>query len=446
MRMRAFAAALTLCLVSALAGGASDAGVAAPGSSSIDWTHFRFDRNHTGYQPYESTLSQGNIGSAELLWEYSLGGQDSIDYFSSPAVVNGIVYVGTDDGHLFAYSADGCGGEFCSTPLWESTYIPQMIDSPAVANGIVYIGSQTSYTDASGKLDAFAADGCGQSTCEPLWQGDAGPDSIIDSSPAVWKDLVFIGGKNLYAFKAAGCGKPVCKPMWTGKLGNNTESSPVIYKGVVYVGDSDGKLYAFKASGCGARGCMPLWTADYAGTSFDYGSSPSVSNGAVYIASFDRLSAFDANGCGKAKCKPLWQGVPKSEGDGFIFSGSPAIANGLVYIPSSEDTYGLAVYPAAGCGQSTCVWSFFLTGPGTQSVIDSSPTVANGVVYAGRNTGEVLAWADTCGQETCGPLWVGQTAAGQIVNASPTVVNGKIFVGSSDAGEDGVLYVYGLPQ
>lgn len=448
MRAHTVVAVLMLSVVAMLPCSTSHADQPAkrPGTASIDWTHFRFDEKHTGYQPLEITLSQDNIGSAQLLWQDSLGGTDSIVYFSSPAVVNGVVYVGTDDGHLFAYSADGCGGEICTTPLWESEYIPQMIDSPAVANGILYIGSQTSYTDASGKLDAFAADGCGQSVCQPLWQGDAGPVSIIDSSPAVWKGLVFVGAKDLYVFNAAGCGKRHCKPVWTGRLGDKTESSPVIYKGVVYIGDNDGKLYAFTATGCGALTCKPQWTADYAGSSFDYGSSPSISNGVVYIASYDRLSAFDAEGCGKARCKPLWQGVPKSEGDGFIFGGSPAIAHGRVYIPSSEDTYGVAVYPAKGCGKAECVWSWFLTGPGTQSAIESSPTIANGVVYAGRNTGEILAWAETCGEKACSPLWVGQTAAGQIVNASPTVVNGKIYIGSSDANEDGVLYVYGLPQ
>ena len=449
MRASRWAAiAIALSLASTVCAGASDTSRPAntAAGTSIDWPHFRFDKNHTGEQPFETTLSQDNIGSAGLLWQDSLGGTDSLVYFSSPAVVNGIVFVGTDDGHLFAYSADGCGGQLCTTPLWESDYFPQMIDAPAVANGVVYIGSQTSYTDASGKLNAFAADGCGQSICEPLWRGDAGLVSIDESSPAVWKDIVFVGAKNLYAFAANGCGKKRCKPLWTGKLGDITLSSPVIYKGVVYIGDNDGKLYAFKAAGCGARTCGPLWTADYAGTSFDYGSSPSVSDGVVYIASDDRLSAFDTKGCGKSTCTPLWQGLPKSEGDGFIFGGSPAIADGRVFIPSSEDTYGVAVYPAKGCGQRTCVWSSFLTGPGFQSAIESSPTLANGIVYAGRNTGEVLAWAENCAQETCAPLWVGQTAAGQIVNASPTVVNGKIYVGSSDADADGVLYVYGLPH
>lgn len=446
MRSRIVAgAALALSFILPLLGTSADAQPEAKAQGEVNWHHFRFDSNHTGFQPFETTLSTKNIGQAVTLWEDALGGADTIVDFSSPAVVNGVVYVGTDDGHLFAYPADGCGQAGCFTPLWESTTLPQMIDAPAVANGIVYIGSQTSPSNAAGKLNAFAADGCGQALCKPLWQGDAGPDSIIDSSPAVWKRSVFVGARNLYAFNAEGCGKRLCKPIWTGKLAEDTLSSPVIYKGVVYIGDGDGKLYAFKALGCGQSTCKPLWTAEFAGSSFDYGSSPSISSGVVYIASFDRLSAFDANGCGKAKCKPLWQGVPKNEGDGHIFGGSPAIANGHVYIPSAEDSYGVAVYPANGCGQATCVWSAFLRGPGFQSGIESSPTIANGVVYVGRNTGEVLAWADSCAGE-CDPIWVGQTAFGQIVNASPTVVNGKIYVGSSDAAEDGVLYVYGLPH
>jgi len=79
----------------------------------------------------------------------------------------------------------------------------------------------------------------------------------------------------------------------------------------------------------------------------------------------------------------------------------------------------------------------------------SSPTVANGVVYAGRNTGEVLAWrAGPCGLPTCNAIWRGQTRD-QIVTSSPTVVNGKLYIGSADnqvpVSVQGRLYVFGLP-
>jgi outer membrane protein assembly factor BamB len=78
----------------------------------------------------------------------------------------------------------------------------------------------------------------------------------------------------------------------------------------------------------------------------------------------------------------------------------------------------------------------------------SSPTVANGLVYAGRNTGQVLAWkAGPCGSSICSELWSGFTGD-PIVSSSPTVVNGTVYVGSADANaqEDvqGRIYVFEL--
>ena len=179
-------------------------------STEIDWPQFRFDRQHNGDQPFESTLNRKNIPSAGLLWQGDLGGE-LVD-MSSPAVAGGVVYIGEFDGNFAAYSADGCGASECDNPLWTAS-LAEIDDSPAVANGIVYIGSQTNFSDASLKLNAFDAGGCGQAVCMPLWQGDAGP-IFSESSPTVWKDTVFIGGGdgNLYAFRAKGCGKALCKP------------------------------------------------------------------------------------------------------------------------------------------------------------------------------------------------------------------------------------------
>jgi outer membrane protein assembly factor BamB len=105
------------------------------------------------------------------------------------------------------------------------------------------------------------------------------------------------------------------------------------------------------------------------------------------------------------------------------------------------------VYSASGCGQQTCDKLWSLLGTGAQADILSSPTVANGVVYAGRNTGEVLVWADPCNQPSCTELWKGLTQD-PIVSSSPTVVNGKIYIGGDDNhfGENisGRLYVFEL--
>jgi len=408
---------------------------AATPALATDWPHFRFDEHHTGHQPFETTLSETTVPFAGFLWQDELNGE-LVD-FSSPAVVNGVVYIGNVDGTLLAYDAQGCGSGFCEHPLWTSTYLAQIVDSPAVANGIVYVGSQTDANSNDGKLDAFAAEGCGHPTCAPLWQGDAGSESILESSPTVWKGTVFVGsfGGTLFAFNAEGCGQALCKPMWTGALGGSTESTPVVHNGVVFIGADDGKLYAFKAKGCGRRKCTPLWTADTHGPVFE--SSPAIYKGAVYIGSNHALSVFDADGCGAATCAPLWQAID----DDLYFNGSPAVANGLVYIGLESQ---LNVYDAKGCGHPVCRQKFVLFGSGEQANIASSPTVANGVVYAGRNTADVLAWpAAGCGHPSCDEIWKGRTDD-PIVSSSPTVVNGRIYIGGSDHGFRGRLYVYGL--
>jgi outer membrane protein assembly factor BamB len=413
-------------------------GWSAPASASgtVNWPQFRFNQNHTGVNSSETTINASNIAFVTLDWAAQLG---TLVDFSSPAVVNGVAYIGSDDGRLWAYPADGCGQSLCTTPLWSSVSLAQIIDSPAVKNGVVYVGSQTSDTSAAGRLNAFSAAGCGQAVCSPLWQGLAGSKSILQSSPTLGSGLVFVAAFDgrLYAFNAKGCGAATCQPVWKGSTGGTIESSPTVVGGVAYVGSDDGKVYAFTAAGCGAPTCPPLWTGSIGGPAFE--SSPAVAGGILYIGSDHFLAAFDASGCGAATCAPLWQGTYQSE----FFGGSPAVFGGRVYI-GLED--GLGVFVAAGCGQAVCgpLWLDF--GSGAQAQVQSSPTIANGLVYAGRNTGQVLAWKTRpCGGFVCNNIWSGATGD-PLVNSSPTVVNGKIYIGSADANfpEDiqGRLYVF----
>ena len=90
----------------------------------------------------------------------------------------------------------------------------------------------------------------------------------------------------------------------------------------------------------------------------------------------------------------MWQAPNDSE----FYGGSPAVTKTRVYIGLET---GIAVFDANGCGAADCdpLWTGF--GSGFQAAVVSSPTVANGVVYAGRNTGEVLAWkAGGCGSRS----------------------------------------------
>lgn len=89
-----------------------------------------------------------------------------------------------------------------------------MFSSPAVANGVVYVGS------SSNKLHAFDAAGsanCSGSptTCAPLWSS-AATGGIVFSSPAVANAMVHVGsvGGKLHAFKLSLAA--VLAALWSG--------------------------------------------------------------------------------------------------------------------------------------------------------------------------------------------------------------------------------------
>jgi outer membrane protein assembly factor BamB len=425
-------------LVTTIATGLLIAAAGPASAAAIDWPQFRFDDAHSGVNPFETTLSAATVPGLQQVFAAQLG---TLVDFSSPAVVNGVAYIGSDDGRLWAYPADGCGRSLCTKPLWVSTSLAQIIDSPTVANGIVYVGSQTSRTSAAGKLNAFAASGCGQSSCAPLWQGLAGSQSILESSPTVANGVVYVGSYDgqLYAFDANGCGAPTCQPLWTAQTGGHIESTPTVFQGRVYVGSDDGRLHVFDAAGCGSAQCSDLWTGAVGGPIFE--SSPAIVDGVVYIASQHSFAAFDANGCGMSSCNPLWRSIEKTT----FFNGSPAVAEGHVFMPLEN---AIAVYAVGGCGKAVCDPLWQLLGAGEQADILSSPTVANGVVYAGRNTGQILAWKTAaCGRATCQAIW-SATVNEPIVSSSPTVVNGRLYIGSADDSaatlKQGRLYVFGL--
>jgi outer membrane protein assembly factor BamB len=309
----------------------------------------------------------------------------------TPAVVNGVVYVesaGTDDGRLYAFKAAGCGAPECK-PLWTAVNHGNVGSSPTVANGFVYTAS------SDGHLYAYNALGCGAAECKAVWSGVIG-DTSSEGAPAVsanatgTNSVVYVAGdKQLHAFRAGGCGQATCKPIWSSKPLDGVEifqeSGPSLSGKNVYIASSDtsvsiGRVYSFAAAGCGQSICGPQWVGRVDQNNFE--ETPAVANGFVYITATDGLFAFNANGCGRLNCTPVWRGEPAN--GGFAGSqGSPVVAGGVVYSVQNNST--VAAYDAKGCGEDSCpaLW-FFLT----QDSIVNSPVIVNGRLYvAGSNFG-----------------------------------------------------------
>ena len=179
---------------------------------------------------------------------------------TSPTVAGGVLYIG-EFKTLYAFDAAGVTNCFSGTPtmcspLWTAaTGGSIQHSSPAVANGVVYVGADDQYLYAFDAAGVTNCTGSGFSkTCSPLWKGVIASGTLFESSPAVANGVVYIGGGDgmLYAFDAAGAtnctagSPPTCPALWTGTTtANPIESSPAVAGGVVYVGSDDQNLYGF---------------------------------------------------------------------------------------------------------------------------------------------------------------------------------------------------------
>ena len=67
-------------------------------AASGDWTQFHNDLAHSGYNAAETTISAANVAHLGVAWTAT--GGDMI--ISSPAVSNGVAYVGSEDHKLYA--------------------------------------------------------------------------------------------------------------------------------------------------------------------------------------------------------------------------------------------------------------------------------------------------------------------------------------------------------
>jgi len=212
-------------------------------------------------------------------------------------------------------SHSGSPNEIIEPPLkllWEYT-IGGYASIPAVSNGVAYVGSRDN--------NMYALD---STTGALKWKYTTGGGV---SSPAVSNGIVYVGSEdsNVYALDAT-----TGSLKWKYTNAGYVSPSPAVSNGVVYVvGSYDNNVYALDA----ATGSLK-WKYATGGEV----SSPSVSNGVVYVGSIDKVYALDAaTGSLKWKYKTggmvsdvwsLFSGVGYS---GWV-SSTPVISDGVVYV------------------------------------------------------------------------------------------------------------------
>jgi outer membrane protein assembly factor BamB len=385
MQTKRYQGALLLLVIfsaSLLLSGFSNLKTATGNNSSVNlnddpnsWPMFLKDLTHSSYSTTWGPQTN------DVLWSALVG-----EIESSPAVVNGIVYVGTNQGFVYAWNA------FSGAIIWTYMTNENIESSPTVVDNVVYIGAGNySATRDSGHIYALQA-----ATGEVLWSYQTG--GPVDSSPTVTDGRVYVGCQdgNFYVLDASTGNK-----LWSVKTGIIQHSSAAVVVNIIYICSSD-FLYALNA-----ENGMQLWnyTADWGYLA----SSPMIANNIVYLSS-DGVYAFDA-----LTGNLVWH----QPGDRYPNSMStPALADGVIYV-GTGDGYVWALNATIG----TKRWEF-----NTESTVAASPAIANGIIYVSSCNGTLYSLDASNGTE----LWKYDTSCPSGVFSSPAIANGICYVGLAD--------------
>jgi eukaryotic-like serine/threonine-protein kinase len=328
---------------------------------------FRGDPAHSG-----TYAGNGVPKLTGVKWKFRTGGE----VVSSPAVVDGVVYVGSNDGKL--YAIDAANGSL----KWKFATGARVASSPAVADGVVFFGSYDgnfyALDSATGHVKwKFKNVGerryAGTHLHGALPVGEKMPDpfDVYLSSPVVWSGVVYFGSGDgkVYALDV-GSGEV----KWKFQTGDVVHASPAIADGRLYVGSWDSYFYALEAA-TGAE----VWrfkTGEDPEIHNQMGiqSSATVANGVIYFGCRDsKFYALDA-----VTGRQLW--VFSNSGSWVITS--PVVHDGKVYMATSDSAllHALDAKTGASIGSMKYHWPIF-----------GSPAIAGSTMYLAGQDGKLVA-------------------------------------------------------
>src|SRR6478609_966808 len=325
----------------------------------------------TAISPFQNRVFKGEKYSplGDLKWIFKTKGK----VFSSPIVYQGIVYIGSEDGCLYAI------GEKTGKKLWKFQTGGAVHSSPAFFKNMIYFGSFDGYyyaVDAKkGSLKwKFKTGGehwSGEVSFLGLKPYDRYMNDLWDfflSTPVVNPDIkeptVFFGSSDgkVYALNAN-----TGKIKWKFTTKGPVHCSPVLYKKTLYIGSWDANLYAIDIKTGKER-----WKFE-TGVKIGFKgieSSVAIANDMVYFGARDPfLYALNAE-----TGKMVW----KYDAVYSWIIGSAVVSNGVVYVGTS-DTFWLVGLDAKDGKQ---LFKFEANG-----YVYSSPAIKGQSAYFGDFTG-----------------------------------------------------------
>ena len=432
-----------------------------PTGSELNWSTFGVDlansRNNTG----EKVLTVDNVKGLKELWTF-MGPSTT----STPAVVDGTVYLPGWDGKVYALKLDD-GMTVWTTPL------PDLIDSsPTVTDKQVFV------SDDNGSVHALD-----RTTGMKQWSTSVDPHAETH----LWSSPVFIPGANIVVVGVASGEEQVAG------------ATPTFRGGVVALDATSGMQKwrfdtASAASGSGPG--IAVWgtaavdtkrKAVYIGTGNNYAMPVGEFNDSMLAINYetgkliwarqftkeDIFTIYAASGPDYdiGSSANLFQvdgkdivGIGVKSGTyyaldaetgaivwmrmitggsslGGIISAS-AYANGMIFVSSNVGLGGPAHTVALNAKDGNIMWMHE-----SPDVVYGGVAHANGVVYVGTNAGSVFALDGAKGTM----LWVDTTMANSPIGGGVAISNGKLLVPwgyawtlREGAAGKGGLTVYGL--
>jgi outer membrane protein assembly factor BamB len=166
------------------------------------------------------------------------------------AVANGVVWNSSD--HALSGFPTTCSGR-CRPIVDDAKFgRGELSTGPAVADGVLVVGSSDGHVYAVSTSCATAR------VCHPLWVGRT--HGGVDATPVIAEGRVFVATTEgrMYAFSVS-CGTRggACRPSWSAAVGGAIDGQLVVSGGLVYASSSDGTVSAFSEN-CATRHCSPV--------------------------------------------------------------------------------------------------------------------------------------------------------------------------------------------
>ncbi len=419
-----------------VAGDDSDDPANPDASDPAAWVRFGHDLGNARAVTDETALDPATVADLAPVWEVD----GILGVSGTPAVADGVVYVGDWTGHLRALDAES-GDE-----VWDHDL------------GGGYVGGSPAVDDAQVVVGTFDARivSLDRASGEPRWEAsvDDHPKAVVFGSPIIVDGLVVVGVGSFEVFAPGDPptfrGSVVALDATTGDerwrfwvtKGDATEgpgvsiwSSPAVdpERGVLYIGT--GQAYALPAPprsdallALDLHTGEEVWTTQFtagdawtitdpSGLDADVGAAPNL----FETGDVDAVGVGDKAGSYRALDRDtgevLWERTLTEGGPQGGIMASAAVADDTVYV-TSNDAGRDAVLAALDTGTGAELWrsdvGAHVTGP---------VTWANDVLYASDDSGRIAAY-DT---EDGARLWAHDVpfpAAGGIV-----VVDGTVFAG-----------------